>query len=964
MRSSHYLVTASVLAVATALSAGSAAAQTSGADAPAMVEEVVVTGSFIAGTPEDAALPVNVIGADELQKQGSPSTVDLIKSIPAVQGAVGESNQFGAGQTTGVGSANLRGLGAERTLVLFNGRRMSTSPGSIFVDTNLLPQSAIGRVEVLKDGAAATYGSDAIGGVINFITRKNFDGLELQGGYTYVDGSDGDYNASLTYGFTNDRSSLLLSGGYRHRSELPTVERDFAVRSFAENPQGGWSSFGNPGLYLSSANGGITYTNPVVDPACNVISGPQVGTLCQFQYIGFNNLVEEEDYWQLYGEFNFDVTDTTTFHAEVLYAGHNVSAENSSPSYPPNNFPSSALTTKIQGNGYFIPANNPGLQALLATNPGQVPASAATAGLFTSVAWRPIGVDGNDLFGGGGKEDKRRFDAYRVSAGLTGEFEFGGGIGWDASMTYMDNWSSIATPDILVGRLQQALRGLGGANCTGSTPGANGCLWFNPFSSGTSGNAVDGRTNPNFVAGTANSREVLDYIFEEYAYDIRSQLYTADLVFNGQLPIDFGAGQIGWAAGTQYRWTGLERDTADFTNVAVSPCPDSSVNPGAVCPGRENGPFTFFGALPNYDLDQSVISFFGEMAVPITDSLNATLAVRYEDYGGNVGSTTNPKVALRYQATDWLAFRASAGSTFRAPPTTQISPGSTTSLAYTTAAGGYRAYDTFGNPNLEPEEAITLNLGALFDFGDFRASVDYWSFDFEGPIDNESGSDIVNALFPNGAAGANNCANPAFAPLLSRVTFTGACGATAINRVRINFVNGPDVKTSGLDFSASYRARDVVGGDMTFGADLTYVIEYQVDANTIEGVAVAEATDYVGTMDYLGYGSQPQWKGTFFAEYNRDIHNVRATLRYVDNMIDTRAGSATFATNQSGQKIDAFVTTDLAYRVFLPWDTTVSASVINMFDQDPPFARLDLSYDPFTANPYGRHFKLNVTKRF
>ncbi|MDP2215180.1 TonB-dependent receptor [Phenylobacterium sp.] len=963
MRSSHYLVTASVLAVATALSAGHAAAQTSGANAPALVEEVIVTGSFIAGTPEDAALPVNVIGADDLQKQGSPSTVDLLKSIPAVQGALGESNQFGAGQTTGVGSANLRGLGAARTLVLFNGRRMATSPGSIFVDTNLLPQAAVGRVEVLKDGAAATYGSDAIGGVINFITRRNFNGLELQGGYTYVDGSDGDYSASLTYGFTNERSSLLLSGGYRHRSELPTVERDFAVRSFAENPQGGWSSFGNPGLYLQSANGGFTYTSPVADPACNVISGPGGGAApCQFQYIGFNNLVEEEDYWQLYGEFNFDVTDTTTFHAEVLYAGHDVSGEKSSPSYPPNNFPSSALTTKIQGNGYFIPANNPGLQALLATNPGFAP-SAATAGLFTSVAWRPIGADGNDLFGGGGKQDKRRFDAYRVSAGLKGEFEFGGGIGWDASMTYMDNWSSIATPDILVGRLQLALRGLGGANCTGSTPGANGCLWFNPFSSGTSGNAVDGRTNPNFVAGTANSREVLDYIFDEYAYDIRSQLYTADVVFNGRLPIDFGAGQIGWAAGTQYRWSGLERQNADFTNIAVSPCADSSVNPAATC-AAQNGPFTFFGALPDYDLDQSVISFFGEMAIPITNSLNATLAVRYEDYGGNVGSTTNPKIALRYQATDWLAFRASAGSTFRAPPTTQISPGSTTNLAYTTAAGGYRAYDTFGNPNLAPEEAITLNLGALFDFGDFRASVDYWSFDFEGPINNESGSSIVNALFPNGPTGANNCANPAFAPLLSRVSFTGACSAANINRVRINFVNGPDIKTSGLDFSATYRARDVLGGDMNFGADLTYVLEFQVDANTIEGVPVAAARDYVGTMDYLGYGSQPQWKGSFFAEYNRDVHNVRATVRYVDNMIDTRVGSATFATNQAGQKIDAFVTTDLAYRVFLPWDTTLSASVINMFDQDPSFARLDLSYDPFTANPYGRHFKLNVTKRF
>ncbi|WP_333587194.1 TonB-dependent receptor [Phenylobacterium sp.] len=963
MRTTHYLATASAAVLAVALSAGQAAAQAPGS-APTVVEEIIVTGSFIAGTPEDAALPVNVVGADELQRQGSPSTVDLIKSIPAMQGAVGESNQFGAGQTTGAGSANLRGLGAARTLVLFNGRRMSTSPGSIYVDTNLIPTAAIGRVEVLKDGAAATYGSDAIGGVVNFITRRNFSGLEAQAGYSFIDGSDGDYNASLAYGHTGDRSSLLLTAGYRHRSKLPTVERDFAVRSFAENPQGGWSSFGNPGLFLSSANGGVTYTAPFTDPACNLISGPgTAGAPCQFQYIGFNNLVEDEDHWQLYGEFNFDINDTTTFHVEALYAGHDVSNEHSSPSYPPNNFPSSALTTKIQGNGFFIPAANPGLQALLSTYPGQVPASAATAGLFTSVAWRPIGVDGNDLFGGGAKHDKRRFDAYRISASLKGELEFGGGIGWDASMTYMDNWSSIATPDILVGRLQRALQGLGGFNCTGTTPGANGCLWFNPFSSGTPGNAVDGRQNPNYVASTANSREVLDYIFDEYAYEIRSQLYTADLVFNGQLPLDFGGGPIGWAAGAQYRWSGLERKNSDFTNIAVSPCPDSSIITNATCVSR-NGPFSFFGALPDYDLDQSVISVFGEMSVPITTTLTATLAVRHEDYGGNVGSTTNPKAALRWQATDWLAFRASAGSTFRAPPITQITPSSTTSLAYTTAAGGYRAYDTFGNPNLRPEEANTLNFGALFDFGDFRASIDYWNFDFKGPIDNESGSDIVNAIFPNGAAGANNCANPAFAPLLSRISFTGACSAAAINRVRINFVNGPDVTTNGIDVSASYRARDVLGGDMNFGMDLTYVLEYAVDPTTIEGVTVAGATDYTGTMDYLGYGSQPQWRGSVFAEYTRDIHNLRATVRYIDDMIDTRAGSATFATNPTGQKIDAFVTTDVAYRVFLPWDTTVSATVINLFDQDPPFARLDLSYDPFTANPYGRYYKVNVTKRF
>ncbi|UTP38622.1 TonB-dependent receptor [Phenylobacterium sp. LH3H17] len=960
MLQSRYLAGASSLALLLSLAAGPAFAQ----DA-AEVEEVVVTGSFIAGTPEDAALPVNVIGAEEMAKQGSPSTVDLIKSIPAVSGAVGESNQFGAGQTTGSGNVNLRGLGAERTLVLFNGRRMAISPGTIYVDTNLIPTAAIGRIEVLKDGAAATYGSDAIGGVVNFITRRNLSGLEVSGGYSLIDGSKGDYNVNAAYGWVGDRGDLLVTAGYRKRSELSTTDRDFALRSFTDNPQGGWSTFGNPGLYLSSSNAGFTYTSPVVDPGCGAISGPGTAASCQFQFLGFDNLTEDEDHWQFYSEINFDLTDTTRFHAEILYSGHEVAAENSSPSYPPNNFPTSALTTKIQGNGFYIPSINPGLQALIASG-GLTPAQAATAGangLFTSVAWRPLGVGGNPLFGGKGKEDKRAFEAYRISAGLKGKFDFGGGIGWDAALTYMDNNSEIATPDVLVGRMQLALRGLGGNGCTGATPGANGCLWFNPFSSGTAGNAIDGRTNPNYNAATANSLEVLDYIFDEYAYKIRSQMFTADLVFNGDLPIDFGAGQLAWAAGAQYRWSGIERQNSDYTNIAVSPCADSSVNPGATCTAR-NGPFSFFGALADYDLDYSVIATFAELQMPFTDSLTGTFAIRYEDYGGNIGATTNPKVALKWQAADWLAFRASAGSTFRAPPQTQIANTATTNLAYTTAAGGYRAYDLYGNASLKPEKADTLNLGVLFEMGDFQASLDYWRFAFKGPIDNESGSDIVNAIFPNGAAGANNCANPAFAPLLARISFTGACSAPNINRVRINYVNSPDIDTSGLDFAASYRARDVLGGDMNFGVDLTYVLEYVVSETTLEGIVVARETDYTGTMDYLGYGSQPQWKATAFAEYARDAHNLRWTIRYVDDMLDTRGGSATFATNQNGRKIKAFVTNDITYRVNLPWDTTLTAAVINAFDADPPFARLDLSYDPFTANPLGRYYKLGVTKRF
>ncbi len=955
----RYLAGASSLALLAVLGL---AAPANAQDDAVSVDEVIVTGSFIAGTPEDAALPVNVIGQDEMQKQGSPSTVDLLKSIPAVSGVLGEANQYAAAQSTGSGNVNLRGLGAHRTLVLMNGRRMAISPGAIYVDTNMIPTAAIGRVEVLKDGAAATYGSDAVGGVVNFITRKNFSGLEVAGNYSLIDGTDGEYGVNLAYGWQGERGDILLAAGYRKRTELPVKERDFALREFTDNPQGGWSSFGNPGLYLTSANNGFTYTNSVYDPACAAISGPG----CQFQFIGFNNLIEDEDHYQLYGEINFDLTDKTKFHAEVLYAAHDVQSEHSSPSYPPNNYPTSALTTKIQGNGFYIPETNPGLQALLST--GQLTGTAATAaaanGMFTTIAWRPIGVGGNDLFGGTAKHDKRYFETYRLSAGLKGEFDIAGGIGWDAAVTYMDSNAEIATPDILVGKLQMALRGLGGDNCTGTTPGQNGCLWFNPFSTGVASNVIDGRPNPGYVASTANSREVLDYIFGEYGYKQRSRIFTADLVFNGQVDaVDLGAGPLAWAAGGQYRWSGVERQNNDDTNIAVSPCPDSSVNPGATC-AAQNGPFSFFGALADYDLDYSVGAAFVELQMPFTDSITGTLAVRYEDYGGNIGATTNPKVAVKWQATDWLAFRASAGSTFRAPPQTQIANTAVTNLSYTTAAGGYRAYDLWGNPNLEPEEANTLNLGALFEIGDFRASLDYWSFDFKGPINNESGSQIVNAIFPNGPTGANNCGVAAFAALQSRITFAGACGASAINRIKHYYVNGPDIQTSGLDFSANYKHRDVWGGDLNFGVDLTYVLEFKVAETKIEGIVTAKETDYVGTMDYLGYGSQPQWKGSAFAEWTNGDHNIRWTIRYVDDMIDTRGGSATFATNQSGRKIDAFVTHDLSYRVFLPWDTTLSASVINVLDEDPPFARLDLSYDPFTANPLGRYYKLGVTKKF
>ncbi|MFC3079060.1 TonB-dependent receptor domain-containing protein [Phenylobacterium terrae] len=987
MTRSRFFCSGSAFAVALSLGlAGTAYAQDEGV---AEVEEVVVTGSFIAGTPEDAALPVDVISSDELQRQGSPSTTDLIKSIPAVQGVAGETNQFRAGQSTGTSNVNLRGLGPLRTLVLLNGRRVAPSPAAgIGIDINLFPVSAIGRVEVLKEGAAATYGSDAIGGVVNFITKK-LDGFEVGGQYSLIPGSDGEYSMFANYGWRGERGSVLLSAGYRHRDELPVTERDFAMPDFDVNPGGGWSSFGNPGAYFIPGNAaaGFPTTTRFADPNCAALGNdPRIaasGETCYFQFGRFNNLIEEEDHYQLYGEVNFDLTDSVQFHGEALWASHDVPRENSSPSYAPVTSPTASAGALVPG-FFYIPSTNPGLQALLpqltAAQQAQIAASPLRGIITTGLAWRPYGAGGNPLTGES-KHDRRYFEGWRVSGGFKGELE--NGIGWDVALTYSVNESEISTPDIVTNRLQLALRGLGGPGCNPATgtPGVGPCMWFNPFSTGIARNAATGEVNPNYVAGSpaaqANSREVADWMFEDYGYNSRADLFVADAVVNGKFDsLNLAGGDIGWALGAQYRVQGFERRVNNISNADINPCIEEGVTN---CPtSQQFGPLSFFGGLTNQAFDSSVWAVFGELQVPFTDTIDMQLALRHEDYGGNVGSTTNPKIALRWQATDWLALRAAAGSTFRAPPQAQLLPDATTNLTFTSEAGGYRPYDVFGNPNLDPETADTFSLGAIFEMGPVNATLDYWRFDFGNPIGNESGTRMFATLIQGG------CNFPA--AFLARFTAATAtpigpgagCTAANVARTRVNTINGAEIQTSGLDGSIVARFDDVWGGRVRVGADVTYVFEYEVGAMMVEGVEVIPANDYAGHSD-LTHGSQPQWRGNVYAEYNTGAHNVRWTIRYIDNMIDTRNGSfggtnifglgtsgfpVTGGLVAAGAKIDSFVTHDLTYRGELPWDVTLTAAVINVFDEEPPFARYDLSYDPYTANPLGRYFKIGLTKRF
>ncbi len=984
MQKPMYLCGVSVSALAISfMMAGGASAQT-GTTAPANLEEVVVTGSFIAGTPKTTSIPVAVIGQAELERRGSPSVLELIKTLPISGPVLGDSNQFSAAAQgrSGGGTINIRGLGAQRTLVLMNGRRFS----GYVSDTNLLPVAAIGRVEILKDGAAATYGSDAIGGVANFITRKNFSGLEAQADYRYVDGSKGDYTGSLLFGWVGDTSNLMLSAAYQHRSELGTVDRKKDILApYLQNPSG-WSVLGNPGVY--TVRGGPTGATTLalgVDANCNAVGGFAGFTgatpACYFSYLPFDNLVEDQDQYQLYGEFNADVGSSSKFHVEALYAQTSIPGIRFSPGYPQTSGPNGPGSVNV----FSVPSTNPGFNTFLQQSGNGALVGVANNALAT--LWRPLANGGNNSTGGlGGQKGSRKFEQFRISADIKGETGFAG-VGYEVGMTYIRELADQQTTDILIDRLQRALNGLGGSNCTGATPGANGCQYFNPFSNAYAGNPALGLTNPGFVSANANSKELIASLFDRQKFNSEQDTFVVDAVLNGVLPITLSGGEVGWAVGAQYRKINYDqRIGSPFYNSQITPCP---VVGNTTCTFK-TGPYIFLGQNFPLTLEQDVYAAFGELNLPISEAINVQLSARFEDYGGQTGSTFNPQFRTKWQVVDWLALRGSVGTSFRGPTAGNVVPTGGTSLSGIIAAGNnFKSVDNFGNPATNPETAFTYSLGAIVQAGNLTATVDYWSYKLKDQIVSVPANVVATAVAGVGnGSQAVNCAHP----LRSLLTFNNgnACtqGVTVGNdiaRIRADTTNGPTIKTTGIDVDVTYRFDDIMGGSLDVGGNVSYVMDFKQAAFVFGGITVSSAYEAAGFTNYDRLpGTIPDWRGQFFADYTRGAHNLRWTINYIDSAIDNRGpttvqtGSSTnctvanaragTATNcqltTAGLKVGSFMTHDLTYRWVMDNDLTLTASVLNALDESPSRARLELSYDPFVGNPLGRTFKIGARKKF
>jgi outer membrane receptor protein involved in Fe transport len=344
---------------------------------------------------------------------------------------------------------------------------------------------------------------------------------------------------------------------------------------------------------------------------------------------------------------------------------------------------------------------------------------------------------------------------------------------------------------------------------------------------------------------------------------------------------------------------------------------------------------------------------FGELAIPVASNIDVQLAVRYEDYGGAIGNTLDPKIAFRWDITDMVTVRSSASTTFRAPSLNQTT-GQSTALEFIGRELLFKAVDRTGNPNLDAETANTFNFGVILSpIENMSLSLDYWLFDFADPIVRENPNGVVSQV-----SGEND-------GVICGVSDAITCdaGGGVIARISTNYVNGPDIQTDGLDLNANY-AFEGLGGYWNLNLDATYVLNYDVDAfqgkDSFDGVGRLNDATFVRPIQEL--------KANASINYNLDNHNVRLMANYIDDYVDN-ATDVLEGTSFADTAFDRTIESNTVYNLYYTYtmndgDTTLSASVINLADEDAPYVRSNLRYDAQTHNAFGRMLKVGFTYKF
>lgn len=501
-----------------ALLAGPAAAQS----APDALDEIVVTGSRLSGARRLA--PAETLTREDLEASGVTEASGLPGLLTANSGSEARIDQMNQPQSSGTAQFNLRNLGLGATLVLVDGQRWTTSAvvspdGSAFVDINaLVPLIALERIEAVRDGASAVYGSDAVAGVVNFITRRRVDRPELRLTHAAMDGA-AETTVEAVGGLALGGGDLVLAAGYFHRSALGSDERGFTQAE--THGRAAWSavtSYGQPGAFHRPSTGGFSPDPDCGHPAFTRAfrTGPG-DAFCRLDYSDFFDLAPEETRTQAFADWR-----ATRGGVEVWLQGSgslNHTRARQSPSLP------------ILARSLVTPAAHP-------DNP---------FGEDVLFRGRLLGAEA------GASAADFNYRTWRLAGGLSGVL--GGGWTWSVTATSSRQHVAYDKPDVIGTALQNALYGLGGPGCdpAAGAPGVGPCQWFNPFGSAWLG------------TGTANSPALIASLTGSTGLRGAAGLETLDAHAEGRV-MDGAAGVLDVAVGAQHRRSRFRHDWSDLVN--------------------------------------------------------------------------------------------------------------------------------------------------------------------------------------------------------------------------------------------------------------------------------------------------------------------------------------------------------------------------------------------------------------
>ena len=467
------------------------------------VEEVIVTGSYIKGSATDGASPVEIIGRDTIEDLGATSVADITRNISVNSGSENNADSFTQGSTQGTSNINLRGLGLSSTLVLVDGRRQTVAAGtandgSVFVDTNAIPVIALERVEVLKEGAAAVYGSDAVAGVVNYILRRDFSGLEFNLSQQKTDlGDSTDDRVGVIWGKESGDTNIVVAYSQLDRSPI-------AGENLTDYSQLAISSLGNSFLSLAANNTVAsgpyagTYGNfeSIPDSNCVATKGILVpaapsGTRCFFYYGDRFNLVNDEDHTSMYSSVKTTLANGVNFELDIMQTDISVNDNPQSPSYPALSYLGRPIMPGKGGSPFSAP-----------------------------ILW--LGRALGSAFPS--PNAPREYENSRVSLGLNGTLS--NGFDWDVHYTVSEQDSYVFQPDTSTSRFDAAVNGTGGASGTES--------W-------------------NLFDPSANSAALIAYISSGEERNLFADLSVMDVLFTGTTK-----NNVDIATGFQWKKEGFE----------------------------------------------------------------------------------------------------------------------------------------------------------------------------------------------------------------------------------------------------------------------------------------------------------------------------------------------------------------------------------------------------------------------